>query len=221
MGVIGASLWMAKGTPLRVGYLRSVSHAANAFANESFLDEMAAAAGKDPVQYRRDLLAKDPKYLRVLNMAAEKAGWGKAPAGRKQGVAIMEGYGSYCAMVAEVSVEGKDIRLHKTTVVVDIGSMINPNLVRQQIESSVIYGMSASMYDAITLEKGRVQQTNFNNYRVARMNEAPAIDITLLAEGGAPGGIGEPITALVAPAVANAVFSATGKRLRSMPLSLA
>jgi isoquinoline 1-oxidoreductase beta subunit len=207
--------------PVRVGYLRSVSHAVNAFANESFLDEMAAAAGKDPVQYRRDLLGKQQRYLRVLNLAAEKAGWGNAPAGRKQGVAIMEGYGSYCALVAEVSVSGKDIRVHKCTVAVDIGSMINPNLVRQQIESSVVYGMSYSLYDSITLDKGRVQQTNFNTYRVARIHEAPAIDIHLIAEGGAPGGIGEPITAMVAPAVANAVFAATGQRLRSMPLKLA
>jgi isoquinoline 1-oxidoreductase beta subunit len=206
---------------VRVGYLRSVSHVMNAFANECFVDELAAAAGKDPVQYRRELLGKEPKYLRVLNMAAERAGWGNAPAGRKHGVAIMEGYGSYCALVAEVSTAGSEIKLHKATVVVDIGSMINPNLVRQQIESSIVYGMSMAMYDEITLDKGRVQQTNFNNWRVVRINESPAMDIHIIAEGGAPGGIGEPITAIVAPAVANAVAAATGKRLRSMPLKLA
>jgi isoquinoline 1-oxidoreductase beta subunit len=133
----------------------------------------------------------------------------------------MEGYGSYCALVAEVSTAGSEIKLHKATVVVDIGSMINPNLVRQQIESSIVYGMSMAMYDEITLDKGRVQQTNFNNWRVVRIDESPAMDVHIIAEGGAPGGIGEPITAIVAPAVANAVAAATGKRLRSMPLKLA
>jgi isoquinoline 1-oxidoreductase beta subunit len=209
-------------TPVRVGYLRSVSHHMNAFANESFIDEMAAAAGKDPVQFRRDLLGKEPRYLRVLNLAAEKAGWGKPlAAGRKQGVAIMEGYGTYLALIAEVSVQNKEIRVHKITTAIDVGSMVNPNIVRQQIESSVIYGMSNSLYDAITLDKGRVEQTNFHNYRSARINEAPQLDMTLIADGQAPGGIGEPVTALIAPAVANAVASLTGQRLRSLPLKLA
>ena len=206
---------------VRVGYLRAVSHQMNAFANESFMDEMAAAAGKDPVAYRRELLANQPKYRRVLDLAADKAGWGKAPAGRKQGVAVMEGYGSYCALVAECSTSGNELKVHKVTVAVDIGSMINPNIVRQQIESSVVYGMSNSMYDAITLQRGRVMQTNFHDYRAVRMQESPQIDIHLIAEGGAPGGIGEPITAMIAPAVANAAFALTGKRLRSVPLKLA
>jgi isoquinoline 1-oxidoreductase beta subunit len=207
--------------PVRVGYLRSVSHAMNAFANESFIDELAAAAGKDPMAYRRDLLAKEPRYTRVLQIAADKSGWGKAPAGHKHGVAVMEGYGTYCALVAEVSVEGNSIKLHKFTVVADLGTMINPNIVQQQVESSIIYGMSQSLYDVITLSNGRVQQTNFNNYRSARINEVPPIDIHLVAEGGAPGGIGEPFAAMVAPSVANAVFAATGKRLRSVPLRVA
>jgi isoquinoline 1-oxidoreductase beta subunit len=207
--------------PVRVGYLRSVSHAMNAFANESFIDEMAAAAGKDPVAYRMDLLAKEPRYVRVLQLAAEKSGWGKSAAGRKQGVAVMEGYGTYCALVVEVSTKGKEVQLHKFTVAADLGTLVNPNIVRQQIEGSIVYGMSQSLYDAITLDKGRVQQTNFHNYRAARMNEVPAIDIHLLGDGVAPGGIGEPFAALVAPAVANALFAATGKRQRSLPLSLA
>lgn len=206
---------------VRVGYLRAVSHQMNAFANECFLDELAAAAGQDPVAYRRDLLAGQPRFRRVLDLAAEKAGWGKPPSGRRLGVALMEGYGSFCALVAEVSVADKEIRLHKVTVAVDIGSMINPNIVRQQIESSVIYGMSGSLYDAITLEKGRVMQTNFHDYRSVRMGESPLIDIHLIAEGGAPGGIGEPITAMIAPAVANAVFALNGQRLRALPLKLA
>ena len=209
-------------TGVPTGFWRSVSHGLNAFANESFMDELAAAAGKDPLEYRRTLLAKEPKYLRVLNMAAEKSGWGKAlPAGRKLGVAVMEGYGTYLAQVAEVSVAGNDIKLHRMVIVADVGTMVNPNIVQQQIESSVIYGMSAAMYDEIVVKNGRVQQTNFHNYRVPRMNETPKIEIHLIADGDKPGGIGEPVTALVAPTVANAVFAITGKRLRKLPLRLA
>jgi isoquinoline 1-oxidoreductase subunit beta len=209
-------------TPVPVGYWRSVSHALNTFANESFIDELAHAAGKDPLEYRRAMLANQPRYLNVLNIAAAKAGWGKPlPAGHKHGVAIMEGYGTYIAQIAEVSVTGSDVRVHRMTVALDIGSMINPNIVEQQIESSVIFGMSSSLYDELKLKDGRVQQTNFNNYRVVRMNEAPRIDITIVANGEAPGGIGEPVTALVAPSVANAVFAITGKRLRKLPLQLA
>ena len=204
------------------GFWRSVSHSLNAFANESFIDELAAAAGKDPVDFRRSLLAKEPKYLRVLDLAVEKSGWGKPlPAGRKLGIAVMEGYGTYLAQVAEVSVEGGQIKLHRMVVVADVGTMINPNIVEQQIESSVIFGMSSALYDEIIIKGGRVQQTNFHNYRVPRMNEVPKIEIHLIADGDTPGGMGEPVTALVAPSVANAVFALTGKRLRKLPLNLA
>jgi isoquinoline 1-oxidoreductase subunit beta len=209
-------------TAVPTGFWRSVSHGLNAFANESFIDEMAAAAGKDPVEFRRSLLAKEPKYLRVLNMAAEKSGWGKPlPAGHKLGIAVMEGYGTYLAQVAQVSVAGGQIKLHRMVVVADVGAMVNPNIVEQQIESSVVYGMGSSMYDEITVKGGRVEQTNFHNYRVPRMNEVPKIEIHLIADGDKPGGIGEPVTALVAPCVANAVFALTGKRLRKLPLTLA
>jgi isoquinoline 1-oxidoreductase subunit beta len=209
-------------SPVPTGFWRSVSHGLNAFANESFIDEMAAAAGKDPLAYRRSLLAKEPKYLRVLDMAAEKSGWGKPlAAGRKLGVAVMEGYGTYIAQVAEVSVAGNEIKLHRMVVVADVGTMVNPNIVEQQIESSVVYGMGAALYDEITVKDGRVEQTNFHNYRAPRMNEIPRIEIHLIADGDKPGGIGEPVTALVAPTVANAVFALTGKRLRKLPLKLA
>ena len=209
-------------TGVRVGYLRSVSHAMNAFANEGFIDEMAAAAGKDPVQFRRDLLIKEPRYLRVLNRAAHEAEWGKAmPAGRKQGVAIMEGYGTYLALIAEVSAPNKQIKVHKITIAVDLGSMVNPNIVKQQIESSIIYGMSSVLFDEITIVGGRVQQKNFNDYRATRMHETPVIDMHIIADGQAPGGIGEPGTAMVGPAVANALASLTGQRLRRLPLKLA
>lgn len=209
-------------TGVRVGYWRSVSHAMNAFANESFIDEMAAATGKDPVQYRRDLLAKEPRYLRALNMVAEKAGWGKPlPAGRKQGVAVMEGYGTYLGMIAEVSAPNKEIKVHKITVVADVGSTVNPNIVRQQIESSVIYGMSSVLFDEIKIVDGRVQQSNFHDYRTTRMNEAPAIEMHILTDGQPPGGIGEPVTAMIAPAVGNAIASLTGQRMRRIPFRLA
>ena len=209
-------------TAVPTGFWRSVSHGVNAFANESFIDELAAASGKDPVDYRRSLLAKEPKYLRVLELAVEKSGWGKPlPAGHKLGIAVMEGYGTYLAQVAEVSIEGGQIKLHRMVVAADVGTMINPNIVEQQIESSVIFGMSSTLYDEIVIKQGRVQQTNFHNYRVPRMSEVPKIEIHLIADGGKPGGMGEPVTALVAPAVANAVFALTGKRLRKLPLNLA
>ena len=209
-------------TGVRVGYWRSVSHAMNAFANECFIDEMAAAAGKDPVQFRRELLAKEPRYLRALNTVADKAGWGRPlAAGRQQGVAIMEGYGSYLGMVAEVSAAGKEIKVHKVTIVADVGSTVNPNIVRQQIESSVIFGMSSVLFDEITMVGGQVQQTNFHNYRTARMSDSPVIDMHLITDGQPPGGIGEPVTAMIAPAIANAVATLTGQRLRRLPLKLA
>ena len=209
-------------TGLRVGYWRSVSHALNAFANESFIDELAVAAKRDPVQYRRLLLAKEPRYLQVLDLAAKKSGWeSAAPAGRARGVAVMEGYATYLALVAEVSTRGDEIKVHKVTVVADMGAMVNPNIVRQQIESSVIFGLSAALFGEITLKDGVVEQSNFHDYPMLRMNQSPEIDITLVDNRtDKPGGIGEPVTAMIGPAVANAVFAGTGKRLRKMPLRL-
>ncbi len=204
---------------LRVGYWRSVSHALNAFANESFVDELAAAAGKDPYAYRMSLLDKQPRFANVLKLAADKAGWASPPpAGHFRGIALMEGYDTYMAQVAEISVKDKQITIHKVTVVADLGRMINPDTVQAQIQSSVVFGMSAALNNQVTLDKGRVQQGNFGNYPVPRMHEVPVIDITLVQSTEKPGGIGEPATALVAPAVANALFAATGKRVRQLPL---
>ncbi|WP_411877639.1 molybdopterin cofactor-binding domain-containing protein [Polaromonas sp. YR568] len=205
---------------LRVGYWRSVSHALNAFANESFVDEMALAAGKDPYAYRMSLLEKQPRFANVLKLAADKSGWGTpAPAGRSRGIALMEGYDTYMAQVAEISVKDNQVTVHKMTVVADLGRMVNPDTVQAQIQSSVVFGLSAALNNQITLDKGRVQQTNFGDYPVLRMNESPVMDITLVPSTEKPGGIGEPATALVAPAVANAVFAATGKRVRTLPLN--
>jgi isoquinoline 1-oxidoreductase subunit beta len=205
---------------LRVGYWRSVSHALNAFANESFIDELAAAAGKDPYAYRMALLDKQPRFANVLKLAADKAGWDKPlPAGRTRGIALMEGYDTYMAQVAEISVKDNAIRVHRMVVAADLGRMVNPDTVEAQIQSSIVFGLSSVLGDQITLENGRVQQTNFNNYPVLRMNETPKIDVVLVNSTEKPGGIGEPATALVGPAVANAVFAATGKRVRKLPLS--
>jgi isoquinoline 1-oxidoreductase subunit beta len=209
-------------TGLRVGYWRSVSHALNSFANESFMDEMALAAGKDPYEFRRALLDKQPRLKHVLELAAEKAGWGKPlPAGRTRGIGLMEGYGTSMAQVAEVSVSGKTVRVHRVVVAADLGKMVNPNIVRQQLESSIIYGLSAVLYGEITLKDGRVQQSNFNDYPVLRMPESPQIEMHLVESEEKAAGIGEPGTALIGPTVANAVFAATGQRLRKLPLRLA
>jgi isoquinoline 1-oxidoreductase beta subunit len=209
-------------TGLRVGYWRSVSHALNSFAYESFIDEMAAAAGKDPYEFRRALLDKQPRLRHVLELAAEGIGWGKPlPAGRGRGIALMEGYGTAMAQAAEVSVSGNTVRVHRVVVAADPGRMVNPNIVRQQLEGSIIFGLSAALYGEVTLKDGRVQQTNFHNYPVVRMPDSPAIDIHLVESDEKPAGIGEPGTALIGPAVANAVFAATGKRLRRLPLRLA
>ena len=153
-------------------------------------------------------------------MTAEKAGWGTAaPAGRTRGIALMEGYDTYMAMVAEISMQNNEVKVHKVTVVADLGRMVNPETVEAQIEGSIIFGLTAAMYGEITVDKGRVQQTNFNTYKMVRMNEAPTVAITLVASTEKPGGIGEPATALIGPAVANAIFAANGKRLRKMPFT--
>ena len=205
---------------LRMGYFRAVSHNMNAFANESFIDELAAAAKQDPVAYRMSLLQGQPRFLNVLKLAAEKSGWGTAAAaGRSRGVALMEGYDTYMAQVAEISMVGGEPKVHRVTVVADLGRMVNPDTVEAQIQSSIIFGLSAALWGEITVDKGRVQQTNFHNYRIMRNNEAPQIDIVLVNSTEKPGGIGEPATALIGPAVANAMFASTGKRVRRMPFT--
>ena len=205
---------------LRVGYWRAVSHNMNAFANESFIDELAAAAGKDPVAYRLSLLPANSRFASVLKQAADKSGWGTpAAAGRFRGVALMEGYDTYMAQVAEISMKDGVPMVHRVTVVADLGRMVNPDTVEAQIQSSVIFGLSTALWGEITVDKGRVQQTNFHQFRIMRTNETPQIDITLVNSTEKPGGIGEPATALVGPAVANAMFAATGKRVRRMPFT--
>lgn len=206
---------------LRVGYWRSVSHLLNAFANESFIDELAKSAGKDPYEYRLSMLAGQPRFANVLKLAAEKAGWGKPlAAGRARGIALMEGYDTYMAQVAEISMNSDgSVKVHRVTVAADLGRMVNPDTVEAQIQSSIVFGMGAALMQEITLEKGRVQQTNYHQFPVVRMNESPAIDIVLVNSTEKPGGIGEPATAVVVPAIANAVATLTGKRVRKLPMT--
>ncbi|MET0293349.1 MAG: molybdopterin cofactor-binding domain-containing protein [Steroidobacteraceae bacterium] len=204
-----------------VGYWRSVSHATNCFTAECFFDELAIAAKQDPIAYRLNRLSRqaEPRWRKVLERASARAGWGKAPAGRFQGVALMEGYGSYLAAIAEISLESGKVRVHKISGAVDLGSMVNPGIVDQQIRGGVLFGLSAALWGEITIENGVVQQKNFDSYRVVRMNEVPEIDIEVIANGDAPGGIGEPTVSVVAPAICNAIYAATGKRIRSLPIA--
>ncbi|MFM7066559.1 MAG: molybdopterin cofactor-binding domain-containing protein [Gammaproteobacteria bacterium] len=202
-----------------VGYNRCVSHAPNCFAAESFMDELAAAAGQDPYQFRRGLLDKQPRFRAVLDEAAQRSGWGKAAKGRHQGIALMEGYGSYLALVAEISVDKGALRIHRLTCAVDCGQMVNPNIVDQQVSGGIIYGLTSALWGEITLTGGAVQQKNFGDHRLLRLNETPAIDVHLLPSNEAPGGIGEPSVALVAPALCNAIHAATRRRIRALPLS--
>jgi isoquinoline 1-oxidoreductase beta subunit len=206
---------------LDVGFLRSVSHATNCFAVECFMDELAANAKQDPVAFRRALLTapEAARHRAVLDRAAERAGWGRAAAGTGKGVAVMEGYGTYLAMIAEVATEGERVRVTKITCVVDCGQMVNPSIVEAQVQGSIVLGLSSALWGEITIEGGRVQQQNFDTYRLVRMNEMPELDIQIVESIAPPGGIGEPATALVAPAVTNAVFAATGKRVSSLPLA--
>lgn len=211
--------WVKHDLGVDVGYWRSVSHALNCFSAESFMDELAAAAKKDPVEFRLALLEKQPRYKAVLERAAKEAGWGSAEKGRSQGVAVMEGYGTYMAQVAEVSIEDGKVRVHRIVCALDCGQMINPSIVTAQVESSVIFALSAALWGEINIYGGRTQQENFHTYRLLRMNEVPRIDTYIIESTEEPGGMGEPAVALVAPAVANAIYRANGRRVRSLPFS--
>jgi len=206
------------------GWWRGVGPTHNVFVVESFIDELAAAAKKDPFEYRRALLAGSPRARGVLELAVEKAGWGKPlPSGRGRGISLVHAFGeTYIAQVAEVSVSKEgDVHAHRIVVAVDCGMIVNPDTVKAQMESGVNFGLGAALFNEITLKDGRVEQANFNNYRALRINEAPVIDVYLVKSAEAPGGIGEPGTCGVAPAVTNAIFAATGKRLRKLPVDSA
>jgi isoquinoline 1-oxidoreductase beta subunit len=211
--------WKEKDFGVPVGFWRSVGSSQNTFVTESFIDELAHAAGKDPFEFRRGLLGKAKRHLGVLELAAQKANWGSPlPAGRARGIAVAFSYGSYAAHVAEVSVTPDGaIRVHKFVCAIDCGIAVNPDQVRAQMEGGAIYAMTG-MYDQITLDKGRVQQSNFHDYPMIRMAEAPVVETHILDSGEAPGGLGEPGVPTVAPSVTNAVFVLTGTRIRRLPI---
>jgi isoquinoline 1-oxidoreductase beta subunit len=201
-------------------WLRSVGHSHTAFVVETFLDELAHAAGKDPFEYRRALLQKQPRHKRVLEVVADKAGWGKPlPAGRGRGIAVHQSFGSFVAQVAEVSLsdQGK-LRVHRVVCAIDCGPVVNPDGVRAQMEGGIVFGLTAALYGEITFEKGRVKQRNFHDYPMLRMNEMPEVEVHIVASTDRMGGVGETAVPPIAPAVANAAFALTGKRIRSLPI---
>jgi isoquinoline 1-oxidoreductase beta subunit len=207
-------------TGIPVGFWRSVNNSFNAFVVESFIDELAHAAKKDPYEFRRDLLGKAPRHLGVLNLAASKAGWGTPlPAGRSRGIAVWKSFDSYVAEVAEISV-GSDgaPRVHRVVCAVDCGPVVNPGIVEAQMQSAIVYGLTAALWGEIGIDKGRVQQSNFHHYRMLRLAEMPVVEVHIVPSTDAQGGVGEPGTPPIAPAVCNAIFALNGKRIRKLPI---
>ncbi len=209
-------------TGVPVGFWRSVNNSFNAFAVESFIDELAHAAEKDPYLYRRSMLRKSPRHLRVLELAAAKAGWGTPlPAHRARGIAVWKSFDSYVAQVAEVSINGDGaIRVHRVVCAFDCGPVVNPLTVEAQAQSAIVFGLTAALFGEITIAGGRVQQSNFHDYRMLRMREMPVVEVHIVQTTDPQGGVGEPGTPPIAPAVCNALFALTGKRIRSLPIKI-
>jgi isoquinoline 1-oxidoreductase beta subunit len=205
-----------------VQWWRSVGHTHTGYATEAFVDELAAAAKRDPFAFRRSLLAGSPRHLGVLELAAEKAGWGKPlPAGRGRGIAVHKSFDSYVAQVAEISLNSDGtVKVHRVVCAVDCGIAVNPDVIRAQMEGGIAFGLSAALYGEVTLDKGVVQQTNFHQYKQLRMQEMPAVEVHIVPSSEAPTGVGEPGVPPIAPAVANAVFSLTGQPVRKLPIRL-
>jgi isoquinoline 1-oxidoreductase beta subunit len=203
-----------------LGFWRSVGASHNGFMLESFMDELAAAAGQDPVAYRRALLGRKPRHLGVLELVAEKSGWGTPlPEGRARGVAVLESFSTYVAEVAEVSLNpDRTVRVHRVVAAVDCGTVVNPDIVKAQIESAVVFGLTAALHGEITVERGRVAQSNFHDYPLLRMREMPVVEVHLVSSSVPPTGIGEPGTPPIAAAVANAVYALTRQRIRRLPI---
>ncbi|HET9274774.1 MAG TPA: molybdopterin cofactor-binding domain-containing protein, partial [Gemmatimonadales bacterium] len=206
--------------PVPLGFWRSVGASQNGFVLESFIDELAWAAGQDPVSYRRALLGSAPRHRGVLDLAAERAGWGTPlPEGRARGVAVVKSFDSYVAQVAEVSLNpDRTVRVHRVVCGVDCGRVVNPDGVRAQVESAIVYGLTAALQGEITIERGRVVQGNFHDYPMLRIREMPVVEVHLVDSAEDPTGMGEPGTPPIAPAVANAVYALTRQRMRTLPL---
>ncbi len=211
-----------RNTPVPVGYWRGVNTNQNAIYMECFIDELAQAAGKDPLEFRRAMLVDSPKHLAVLNAVAEKAEWGKPPPqGVFRGICQNYGYGSYTAAVAEVSVSPKgELKIHRIVAATDPGHAVNPQQIEAQVQGSFVYGLSAVLFGQITIDKGRAVETNFDTYPVMRLADMPKVETIIAPSGGFWGGVGEPTIAVAGPAVLNAIFAATGKRIRALPLRL-
>ncbi|MFL9910471.1 xanthine dehydrogenase family protein molybdopterin-binding subunit [Paraburkholderia sp. RL17-337-BIB-A] len=214
------SEWVRQDGPVALNWWRGVGETHNVFVVESFLDELAHAAGQDPVAYRRALLGKNPRSLAVLNRAAQASGWGKPqPPRHARGISLHDSFGTHAALVMEVEVDTQgEIQLRRATVAVDCGIAVNPDSVIAQIEGGVLFGLSAALYNGITFENGRVQQSNFHDYRQIRLNEVPPFEVLVMPSEEKPGGLGEVGTVSAAPALANAIFAATGVRLRALPI---
>jgi isoquinoline 1-oxidoreductase beta subunit len=188
---------------------------------EAFIDELAHAAGADPLDFRLRMLQDKPRHTKVLRKAAEMAGWSTTPpAGRSRGLALHESFGSIVAEVAEVSLEGGRVRVHQVWCAMDCGTVVNPDTVEAQMESGIIYGLTAALMGEINIDRGRVKQSNFPDYPMITLADAPRIHTHIMENAEAPGGVGEPSTPPIAPAVVNAVYAATGKPIRSLPIRL-
>ena len=208
-------------TCVPVGYWRSVGNSQNGYITECFVEELARASGKDSFEFRRKLLDKAPRHRGVLDLVADKAGWGKPlPAGQTRGIAVVESFGSFVAEVAEVSLNKSsgEVKVHRVVCAVDCGRHVNPDIIAAQMESGIVYGLTAVLKGQITIAKGRVEQGNFNDYEMLRLNEMPKVEVHVVPSNEAPGGCGEPGTPPIAPAVCNAIFAATGKPIRRLPI---
>ncbi|MFQ6006940.1 MAG: xanthine dehydrogenase family protein molybdopterin-binding subunit, partial [Woeseia sp.] len=201
------------------GFWRSVDHSLHGFFTESFIDEVAVAAGRDPYQFRHDLLAGAPKHRAVLDLAAEKAGWGEPlPENRGRGIALQTSFGSIVAQVAEAELNDGKPRAHRVVCAIDAGFAFHPDGMKAQMESGIIYGLTAALYGEISIRRGSVAQSNFHDYQMVRMNESPQIETYIINSGDAIGGAGEPGTPAIAPALANAIYDAIGIRIRELPI---
>ena len=206
--------------PMNVGTWRSVGHSQNAFFTESFMDECAHALNQDPYEFRRSMLKKEPKFLNVLDKVASISNWKQPlPEGKFRGIALHESFGSIVGEVAEISLKGKDIKVEKVYCVIDCGRVVNPSIVESQMQSGIVYGLTAALYGEIEVKGGKIVQSNFPNYRMVQMKTMPAIHTAIIESEDYPGGVGEPGTPPIAPALTNAIFAASGERVRSLPLS--